>query len=317
MRKLAVLAFDGVVATDLILPAETFRSVRLPDGRAGYRVKVCSISRRVESTICRMEVPHGLAALRSAETIVVPGIDSHKRPIDERILRALRRAHARGARLASVCSGAFVLARTGLLDGGRATTHWAAAAKLAELHPKIEVDASVLYVDNGQILTSAGGMAQLDLCLHMIRSDYGAAVAAACARTSVMPLERSGGQAQFIVHEPPLPKDGESLAQLLDWMRCNLKAELGIAALARRATMSERTFARRFREQTGTTPAKWVARLRIVQAQELLEATPLSVEAVAEAVGFGADTTFRERFREYVGTSPFEYRKAFRKEGSP
>jgi transcriptional regulator GlxA family with amidase domain len=311
MRSVAILAFDGVVAVDLVLPAETFGQMRLPDGRAGYRVKVCGVVPSVESSVCRMLVPHGLSALRSAETIIVPGIDRPERHVDERLLEVLRRAAARGVRIASVCSGALVLARTGLLDGKRATTHWAAANALRALHPRIEVDESVLYIDNGRLLTSAGGMAQLDLCLHMIRNDYGAAAAADSARLAVMPLERHGGQAQYIVHTPPAPERRDSLSETLEWMQRHLGADLTVTVLARRAAMSERTFARRFRQQTGTTPAKWVTRARIARAQTLLETTALSVENVAEAAGFGSPVAFRERFKDIVGVAPFEYRKTF------
>lgn len=312
MHKVAVLAFDGVVGTDVVLPAETFRQVRLPDGSPGYDVKICGVARSIETALFRMDVTHGLAAARAADTIIVPGGESAECVVDERFLTLLRRCAARGARVASVCSGALVLARTGLLDGKPATTHWAAADVLQSRHPEIKVDPAVLYVDNGQILTSAGGMAQLDLCLHMIRRDYGAAVAAAAARTAVTPLERSGGQAQFITHEPPFPKDRGSLCEVLEWMHRHLNQDLSVAALARRVAMSERTFARRFREQTGTTPAKWVAQARIAHAQTLLETTPLSIERVAEATGYCSSITFRERFREVVGVAPLSYRKAFR-----
>lgn len=314
MRTVAILAFDGVVAVDLVLPADTFSQMRHPDGKPGYRVKVCGVAPWVESSVCRMHVAHGLSSLRGAETIIVPGIDRPERDVDERLLDALRRAAARGVRIASVCSGALVLARTGLLDGKRATTHWAAADALRALHPRIEVDESVLYIDHGRILTSAGGMAQLDLCLHMIRTDYGAAAAATSARTAVMPLERHGGQSQYIVHAPPSGERGDSLSETLEWMQRHLGADLTSPVLARRAAMSERTFARRFREQTGTTPAKWVTRARITRAQTLLETTALSVEHIAEAAGFGSPVAFRERFKEVVGVSPSEYRKTFRGE---
>jgi transcriptional regulator GlxA family with amidase domain len=312
----AVVAFDGVVAIDLILPAEAFGHTRLADGTPGYRVKLCASSRLVETTVCPMQIKHGLDVLRTADTIVIPGIDSAQRAVEARLLKAIVRAAARGARVASVCSGAFVFAKTGLLDGKRATTHWAAADTLQAMHPAIVVDPAVLYVDNGQFLTSAGGMAQLDLCLHMIRSDHGAAVAASAARVAVMPLERSGGQAQFIVHEPPVAEQGGSLAATLEWMSHNLKADLGVDVIARRAAMSERTLARKFLEQTGTTPAKWVTRARICHGQSLLETTELSVERVAEQAGFGSAMAFRTRFRELVGVAPADYRRSFRGGGS-
>lgn len=313
MHTVAVVAFDGVVAVDLIIPADTFGHARLADGRYGYRVRVCGVSPFVCSTVSRIEVTHGLSVLRFADTIIIPGIDHHERDVDERILSAIRRAAARGSRIASVCSGALVFARTGLLDGKRATTHWIAADVLQALHPKIDVDPTVLYVDNGQLLTSAGGMASMDLCLHMIRSDYGGAVAAESARLAVMPLERSGGQAQFIVHEPPEPDRGDSLAATLDWMRRNLASDLSIEVLSRHAAMSTRSLARRFKEQTGTTPAKWVNQARIHQAQTLLETTNLSVARVADEVGFTSPTAFRARFRELTGVSPLSHRNAFRR----
>lgn len=315
MHTVVVVAFHGVVALDLVLPAEAFGHTRLADGSAAYRVKVCAASPVVETTVCPMQIAHGLGALRSADTIIIPGIDSARREVEPRLLKAITAAAARGTRIASVCSGAFVFARTGLLDGMRATTHWAAAETLQALHPAIEVDPAVLYVDNGQLLTSAGGMAQLDLCLHMIRNDHGAAVAAAAARVSVMPLERGGGQAQFIVHEPPAAEQGGSLAATLEWMSKNLKADLGVDVIARHAGMSERSLARKFTEQTGTTPAKWVTRARICHGQTLLETTALAVERVAEEAGFGSAMAFRTRFREVVGVTPAEYRRAFRTRG--
>ncbi len=316
MHTVAVLAFDGVVAVDLIVPADAFGHTRLSDGRPAYVVKVCGISNKVDTTVCKMEVKYGLASLRRANTIIIPGIRDPRCVVDQRILDAVRRAATRGTRIASVCSGALVFARTGLLDGKRATTHWAAADILQQTHPAIAVDPAVLYVDNGQFLTSAGGMASLDLCLHMIRNDYGAAVAAAAARFAVMPLERSGGQAQFIVHTPPTLDRTESLADTLEWMERNLKHDLSVPLIADHAGMSERTFVRRFKEQTGTTPAKWISRLRIHRAQSLLETTPLSVERVAESVGFGSTIAFRSRFSAMVGVSPQNYRRTFRTSSS-
>jgi len=312
MHRIALVVFDGVVATDLTIPADTFAEVQLADGRSGYRLKICGVRRFVETSVGRLEIREGLSALRSADTVIIPGIDRPDRPVDPRILRAIRRAAQRGARIASVCSGALVLARTGLLDGKRATTHWAAAEVLAELHPAIEVDPSVLYVDGGNILTSAGGMASLDLCLHMLRLDYGAAVAAAAARRAVMPLERSGGQAQFILQKPPSSGEGDSLAKLLEWMQKNLDSDLSVEALARRAGMSGRSFARHFKEQIGTTPARWVTTARVRQAQVLLETTDLPVERIGDAVGFGSGAAFRARFQELTGVSPLAHRRTFR-----
>jgi transcriptional regulator GlxA family with amidase domain len=226
------------------------------------------------------------------------------------ILRAIHRAVVRGARVASICSGAFVLAATGALDGLRATTHWQAATELQRRFPAIDVDPDVLYVDNGTILTSAGAAAGFDLCLHLVRRDLGAEAAAAVARASVMPLERSGGQAQFIVHEPPT-NDGTSIGRLMIWIEQNLCEDLSIPALARKTAMSVRTLSRNFRAQAGTTPAEWIARTRVRRAQRLLETTKLDVEQVAANCGFGSASVLRQHFAAVVGTSPVAYRRAF------
>ncbi|MBR8329159.1 helix-turn-helix domain-containing protein, partial [Burkholderia cenocepacia] len=227
-----------------------------------------------------------------------------------RVLDALRTAAARGCRIASICSGAFVLAEAGLLDGLRATTHWLAAAELARRHPNVDVDPNVLFVDNGQILTSAGAAAGLDLCLHMIQADYGAAVAVDAARSAVAPRVREGGQAQFIA--PEWPAGGDGLHDLMDWLHANLRQPLTLDAIARKASTSVRTLTRRFQEQTGTSPGQWLQTARVRHAQQLLEVTELSIEHVATEAGFGSVTAFRERFARIVGTSPQRYRQAFR-----
>jgi transcriptional regulator GlxA family with amidase domain len=305
----AVAAFDGVVLGDLAAPCEVFARVRRGD-RAHYEVRACSAAPEVDSEHVRMQVPWRLASLRLADTVIVPGIDDLDRPIPAELVRAIRAAAARGARIASVCTGAFVLAATGLLDGKRATTHWRATAELARRYPAIQVDPDVLYVDNGRLLTSAGAAAAFDLCLHLVRCDLGADVAADAARAGVMPLERAGGQAQYIAHEPPAA-DGASIAPLLDWLERNLDRRLSLHAIARRAAMSTRTLSRRFREQIGATPAQWVNRARVRRAQRLLETTDLSIERVAAAVGFGSTAVLRDRFGRVVGTSPQAYRRSF------
>ena len=296
---------------DLAAPLEVFGRCRLPSGAPAYRTAVCALTEEVETGTFTMRVPHGLSRLAQASTIIIPGTADLDVPVDAEIIDALRSAADRGTRIASLCVGAFTLADTGLLDGLRATTHWAAAAELARRHPAVDVDAAVLYVDNGHILTSAGAAAALDLCLYMVRQDYGSAVAADTARLSVMPLERAGGQAQFIVHEPPVPS-GTTLRPLLNWMEENLGEQLDITTIADRATMSTRTLNRRFQEQIGTTPLQWLHHARLRQAQFLLETTDHSIERVAGQVGFNAVTTFRERFRDLVGTSPQRYRTQFR-----
>jgi transcriptional regulator GlxA family with amidase domain len=242
--------------------------------------------------------------------VIVPGIADLDQPIPDDVLRTIRRAIDRGARVASICSGAFVLAATGGLDGLRATTHWRGAAELARRFPDVAVDPNVLYVDNGQVLTSAGAAAGLDLCLHLVRRDLGAVMAAEVARAAVMPLERAGGQAQFIVHEPP-ESDYTSIGQLLTWIEQNLRRDLSLPVVARRAAMSTRTLSRRFSEQVGGTPAQWITRARIRRAQRLLETTDLAVERIAAEAGFRSATVMREHFGQIVGTTPLNYRRAF------
>ncbi|BCJ74877.1 AraC family transcriptional regulator [Catellatospora sp. IY07-71] len=312
MHIVAVLALDQVIPFDLATPIEVFSRTRLPDGRAPYRVRVCGVTSSVDAGAFILQAPWGLDALATADTIILPGTAALDR-IPDVVLDALRAAAARGTRIASICSGAFILAATGLLDGRRATTHWIAAGLLAERHPAIEVDPGVLYVDNGQLLTSAGAAAGLDLCLHLIRRDHGSAVAADAARLSVMPLEREGGQAQFIVHDQPPTPRGSELEPVLAWLEDNCATDLGLDAIAARAGMSTRSLNRRFREQTGTTPLQWLLRARIRRAQHLLEATTQPVDRIAAQVGFGSPTAFRDRFKRIVGASPQTYRATFQK----
>ncbi|MGV9392033.1 GlxA family transcriptional regulator [Streptomyces olivaceus] len=311
MHTVAVLALDRVIPFDLSTPIEVFSRTLLPDGRPGYQIRVCAERPEVDAGAFTLRAPWGLEGLRDADTIVVPGTATPADPLSPAVRDALRTAAADGTRIASICAGTFPLAATGLLDGLRATTHWLAAEALAGAHPDVEVDPDVLYVDNGQLLTSAGAAAGLDLCLHMIRRDYGSAVAAHAARLSVMPLEREGGQAQFIVHDyPPAPR-GSALEPLLTWLRDNLARDLALADIAAHAGMSTRTLIRRFREQTGSTPLQWLHRARVRQAQHLLETTQHSVERIAGQVGFGSPTAFRERFKRTTGVSPQTYRRTF------
>lgn len=311
MHSVAILVLDGVVPFDMAAPLQVFDWTRLPDGRSPYRVRLCAERPEVAADGgFALRVDRGLEALADADTVIVPGRTAQA-PLSPAVLAALRQAAEAGTRIASVCVGAFVLAEAGLLDGLRATTHWAAAAELACAFPLVDVEPDVLYVDNGRILTSAGAAAALDMCLHMIRRDLGSAVAANAARMSVMPLEREGGQAQFIVHDhPPVPR-GSALEPLLEWIGDNLAREITLGALAARAGMSERTFSRRFREQTGTTPLQWLLRARVRRAQYLLENSDHTVERIAQQAGFGSPTAFRERFRKVVGTTPYAYRSSF------
>ncbi|RCV51723.1 GlxA family transcriptional regulator [Marinitenerispora sediminis] len=312
MHTVAVLALENVVASDMAIPIDVFGRARLADGRRPYRVLVCAPTPQVVGETFTLTAPHGLEALRDADTVIVPGRAEQSPPLGEEVGAALRAAAAAGTRIASICAGAFVLAGAGLLDGLSATTHWIAVERFAELFPLVDVRPDVLYVDNGQILTSAGASAGLDLCLHMIRRDLGSAVAVDSARLSVTPLEREGGQAQYMVHsQPPAPR-GSQLEPVLAWIEDNLGRDLTLAEMAARGGMSERTFSRRFREQLGTTPLQWLLRARVRRAQFLLETTDHGVERVAVQAGFGSPTAFRERFKRVVGVTPQSYRSSFR-----
>ncbi|MCT7355851.1 helix-turn-helix domain-containing protein [Streptomyces sp. 15-116A] len=311
MHTVAVLALDQVIPFDLSTPIEVFSRTRLPDGRPGYQVRVCAERDEIDAGAFTLRAPWGLDGLRDADTIIVPGVADLTAPLSSPVRDALRSAAAAGTRIASLCVGTFPLAATGLLDGLRATTHWRAAGLLAAAHPEVDVDPDVLYVDNGQFLTSAGAAAGLDLCLHMIRRDYGSAVAADAARLSVMPLEREGGQAQFIAYDhAPTPR-GSDFEELLTWLGDNLSRDLTLADIATRAGTSTRTLIRRFRDHTGATPLQWLHRARIRQAQHLLETTEHSVERIGAQVGFGSPTAFRDRFKRTTGVSPQTYRRAF------
>jgi AraC family transcriptional activator FtrA len=310
------LVYDGLCAFEFSCAAEVFGLPRPELGPDWYRFETCSMARSVRSQYgMRMTAANGLERLLAAGTIVIPGWESIDVPVPQAILEALRGAHARGARLLSICSGAFVLAATGLLDGRRATTHWRYAAALQRRYPRVGVDANVLYVDEGSVLTSAGSAAGLDLCLHLVRRDYGSAIANQVARRLVIPPHRDGGQAQFL--ERPVEDRARgaeqrgSLSPLLDKIRKRPSAPWRISELARLAAMSDRTFMRRFRAATGLSPADWVTRARVDAARELLENTGLPIDHIAERCGLGTPTTLRHHFRKKVGVSPAQYRKRF------
>ena len=308
MHAVAVLAVHGVIPFDLSIPCEVFGRVRLPRAEDEYDVRVCGEAAEVRARPFGIRAPWTLEDLADAATVIVPGIEDPALPVPDAVVAALRAAFARGARIASICSGTFILAAAGLLDGRRATTHWLAAGLLARRYPAVTVDPGVLFVDEGRIVTAAGASAGLDMCLHLLRRDHGHAVAAHAARLAVAPLDREGGQAQYIRHEPP--GSAASLAALLDWMQENAHRPLSVDALARQAGASPRTFARRFREQTGTTPLQWLITARVRRAQELLETTPLPMEEVAAAAGFDGAAALRDRFRRTVGVSPKAYRRS-------
>ncbi|NKY26209.1 GlxA family transcriptional regulator [Nocardia gamkensis] len=255
-----------------------------------------------------LSVSRGLSALASADTVLIPGWAPVDAPLPDRVRRALLRAHARGARLVTICSGVFALARTGLLDGRSATTHWARADQLAGEFPEVRVEPDVLYVDHGDVATSAGAGAGIDLCLHLVRRDHGAAHAALIARHMVMPPHREGGQAQYA--PPPPPAD--ALDGLLEWAGARLATPLSVGDLAAHLSVSPRTLARRFAEQLGTSPGAWLLSRRVAEARLLLEETDLPVEAIAARVGLTSAVNLRRRFRDQVGTTPGAYRRAFR-----
>jgi AraC family transcriptional regulator, transcriptional activator FtrA len=256
---------------------------------------------------------HELSELQSVDTIVVPACtDGVGTP---ELRAALRAAHAGGARIASICTGAFILAEAGLLDGRRATTHWAHTERLVESYGNVDVYPDVLYVEDGGILTSAGAAAGIDLCLHMVRADFGSDVANAVARRLVVPPHRDGGQAQFI--DAPMPRgDSDGLGPLLDWAVARLDEPLTLDDMARQAHISTRTLVRRFQAATGTTPLQWLLAQRVRRAQHLLEASDEPVERVASMAGFGTAANLRQHFTRAVGVAPMAYRRTFKGEGT-
>ncbi|MEU4394998.1 helix-turn-helix domain-containing protein [Kribbella sp. NPDC023855] len=257
-----------------------------------------------------MVVPKGLRTLNHADTIVVPGWLPIGAEPTTPVLRALRQAHKRGARLVSICSGAAALAATGLLDGRRATTHWRYAEELQRRYPAVKVDPDVLYIDHGDIATSGGSGTGIDLCLQLVRNDHGAAYAARRARLMVMPPHREGGQIQYRAEPDPAPT--ASLGELLDWATDHLAEPITVDDLAKRINVSPRTLARRFAEQLGATPGQWLLAQRIARTRALLEETDLPIETIANRVGLSSATNLRRRFRNAVRTTPSAYRRAFR-----
>lgn len=257
------------------------------------------------------EVPYDLHAIRSADLVIIPNWRDPAEAPPPMLLESLRAAHAAGTRIAGLCSGVFVLAAAGLLDDRPATTHWALAKQLARMHPKVDVQSAPLYIDDGDVLTAGGGAAGMDLGLYLLRTQYGADVASRLARFMVVPPHRSGDQAQYV--ETPLPGCDETdpVGEALSWALGHLDEALPVGHLARRAQMSRRNFDRRFREITGTAPAAWLTRQRVLRAQQLLESTRLPVEEVARHCGFSSAAALRPHFRRLVGTVPAAYRTTF------
>jgi AraC family transcriptional activator FtrA len=305
------LAYDGLCCFEFACTAEVFGLPRPELGAGWYRFETCSLgARRIKGQYgTSMSVDGGLERLQGAGTIVIPGWQGVDVPVPQEIIEGLRRAYARGARLLSICSGSFVLAATGLLDGKRITTHWRHAAALQTTYPRVRVDPDVLYIDEGQVLTSAGSAAGLDLCLHLIRRDFGAKVANQVARRLVIPPHRDGGQAQFL--DTPVDRERGPFSIVLERVQRRLHQPITISEMARWAAMSERTFIRRFHATTGMTPGEWITQQRLGRAKELLEQSSLAMDQVATRSGLGTAMTMRHHFRRRLGLSPVEYRKRF------
>lgn len=306
------LTYDGLCTFEFACAAEVFGLSRPELGAGWYRFATCSPGgRRVRGQYgSSMAVDGALELLTAAGTIMIPGWQGIDVPVPEAVVAALRKAHAGGARLMSICSGSFVLAATGLLDGKRATTHWRYAQALQQRYPRVRVDPDVLYIDEGQILTSAGSAAGLDLCLHLIRRDFGAGVANQVARRLVIPPHRDGGQAQFL--DSPVDRyERGPISVVLERAQQRIQQPISISEMARWAAMSERTFIRRFGAATGMSPGDWITQARVQRAKDLLERSSLAMEQVASRAGLGTAATMRHHFRRRIGLSPAEYRRRF------
>ncbi|CRZ13688.1 GlxA family transcriptional regulator [Mycolicibacterium neworleansense] len=315
-HTVAVLALPGVNAFDMATAMEVFGRATLPGGSPAYRILVCSPAEITDAGPVRILTDHGIERLAEADTIVVPGCQDIGAPVSEDVLAALRAGFDAGARIASICTGAFILAAAGLLDGRRATTHWLAADVFRAAFPAVQLDPDVLYVDEGQVLTSAGASAGIDLCLYLVGRDHGAAAAADTARLAVAPLHRDGGQAQFIPRNTVAARhigQRTELDDVLAWIDREAHRELSLADIAARAAISVRTLNRRFQAETGQTPMQWLTGVRIRHAQQLLESTNDGVEHIGRQVGFGSPANFRDQFRRLTGVTPQNYRNTFRR----
>jgi AraC family transcriptional regulator, transcriptional activator FtrA len=316
-HRVAVVVPQDFALFELGIAVEVFAAHRpeLPDD--WYEVSICSASPgplTAAGGVLAAAVPHGVQAIDEAHTIIVPEAAANLgEPAEPEVLAAIQRAYRRGARIVSFCTGTFVLAAAGVLRGRTVTTHWKYAAQLARAYPEVRVHADVLYVDDGQVLTSAGLAAGADLALHIVRCDHGARVAREVARHLVMAPHRAGGQAQFIMS--PVPESAAAATgvyRAMDHVSRNIDQDFNLSAMASLAYMSTRNFSRRFREVTGTTPSQWVLNLRLTRARELLEETDESVERIAQLAGFGSSVTLRQRFAQVLHTSPTTYRRGFR-----
>jgi AraC family transcriptional activator FtrA len=311
-HRVVAICLDGLIAFDLTAATQVFIAASTAAGTPLYEVACCTPDGAPVATASGFDlVPgHGLDVVAEADTVLLPGYFDIFEPPPAAVTAALQAAAARGTRALSVCTGAFALAHAGLLDGRRATTHWAQAEHLAALFPQVEVDPAALYVDAGEVMTSAGLSAGIDLALHVVRRDFGAAAGERVARRMVAAPHREGGQAQFI-KRPPAEEAG-SLEPTRRWATERLTEPLDVAAMARHAAVSPRTFARRFREETGTTPLRWLLSQRVLEARRLLEESDLPIDDVAWRAGFGTAASLREHFRRATETTPSAYRRSFR-----
>ncbi|GAA2385945.1 helix-turn-helix domain-containing protein [Streptomyces glaucosporus] len=321
-HRVAVLVRHGLLPIELGIPHRIMGGARSAGGDPLYEVVTCALEPgpvRTDADFA-VTVEHGPEALAEADTVIVPASHERDAPYTEgRLTPALEAAFARirpGTRIASICTGVFVLAAAGLLDGRRATTHWKECERLRRLHPAVEVDPDVLYVDEGDVLTSAGVASGIDLCLHMVRGDHGAAVAGDVARRTVVPPHRDGGQAQFVRRPVPEPRV-HTTGAAREWALRRLHRPVTLRELAEREAMSVRTFTRRFRDEVGTSPLQWLTRQRIERARHLLESSDLPVDRVAEQAGFGTAASLRRHFQEALGVSPSAYRRTFRGSDAP
>jgi transcriptional regulator GlxA family with amidase domain len=314
MRDVVALVYDGVGSFGLGVVSEVFGFDRSADGLPSYDFAVAAVRPGPVRTDTGLQVvvEHGLERVATADLVCVLGWEGAETVPEEPLLQALRDAVARGARIMSHCTGAYVVAAAGLVDGRTIATHWMHAADLAARYPAVTVDPTVLYVDDDPIFSSAGTAAGIDTCLHLLRREHGASVANAIARRMVVPPHREGGQAQYVDAAVPDVDDASGLREVLVWAQEHLETDLSVDQLAARALMSPRTFARHFRSATGSTPHAWLLGQRLTRAQHLLEVTELPVDEVARRSGLGAATTLRHHFALRFGTSPQAYRRTFR-----
>ncbi|ACZ89816.1 helix-turn-helix domain-containing protein [Streptosporangium roseum] len=313
-HAVSVLAFDGMSPFELGCVVEIFGIPRPELDVPWYELRVCAETpadlRIVGGFTMRAE--HGLGVVAEADTVIVPGVPDVSGTVSPELVATLRAAHARGARMVSICSGAFALAQAGLLDGREATTHWKYAELLRHRFPRVRVNPDVLYVDGDDVLTSAGSAAGLDLLIHLVRKDHGPGVANSVARRLVIPPHREGGQAQFIQAAVTPVEDDDAVATAMAWALDHLAEPITVAGLAKVAHMSQRTFIRHFARQTGTSPLRWVIAQRVAASLTVLESTAAPIEEIALSVGFDSPVTFRHHFTRAMRTSPSAYRRAFR-----